>query len=433
MERLITTDNNQGNFKVENTDDYRKLSKIANKTLQELAEENPNLLVFPTQLGEYNDDIKKSTLFSLSNNGILTTENCMGFVSHNDTQLTISSRFYPSGNDYFLHYMLQKVFAFNILNMDFDTSKDNVSDIFLLYLFPFYLKKALQQGLFKEYQRQQHNDTNVKGTINISRHLKQNLPFMGKIAYTTREHSYDNRITQLIRHTIEYIKTHAVGNGVFKNDYENTSATQQIFYATPSYQKNARTSVMQHNQKPVHHPYFTEYEILRKICLQILNKEGISYGKEKDKVYGLVFDGAWLWEEYLNTILKDNGFEHPQNKTTKGGVSIFQEDKYKKWYPDFYCKTKKKVLDAKYKRMDKNGIGNDDLRQIIAYMYILEAIEGCFIYPLMKEEAIEEFAKTLIGHAGKIKTYGVKIPQKLAAFQDFINAMQESEKILQDL
>ncbi len=408
--------------------DIENLSKIANKTLKELAKENPELLIFPTQLGEYDDDTEKSILFSLFNNGILTTGNCMGFVSHNDTQLTISSRFYPSGNDYFLHYMLQKVFSFNILNMDFDTSKDDVSDIFLLYLFPFYLKKALQQGLFKEYQRQQHNDTNVKGTINISRHLKQNLPFMGKIAYTTREHSYDNRITQLIRHTIEYIKTHAVGNGIFKNDYENTSAAQQIFYATSSYQKNARTSVIQQNQKSVHHPYFTEYEVLRKICLQILNKEGISYGKEKDKVYGLVFDGAWLWEEYLNTILKDK-FIHAENITKKNPIYLFQPTKIKR-YPDFY--NDEMILDAKYKQMNNGVPERNDMHQIITYMFIQKAKKGSFVYPHKEENKVNEIG-ALNGYGGEIKTYGVKIPQNSTAFQEFIKEMQESEKTLQDL
>ncbi|MCZ9999532.1 McrC family protein [Brachyspira hyodysenteriae] len=52
-----------------------------------------------------------------------------------------------------------------------------------------------------------HNDANVKGTIDINRYIKNNIPFNGKISYNTREYSYDNNINQLIRHTIEYINT----------------------------------------------------------------------------------------------------------------------------------------------------------------------------------------------------------------------------------
>jgi 5-methylcytosine-specific restriction enzyme subunit McrC len=436
MELRRTTDNNCGTFKFDekNEKDKNNLSSIANVKLKDLQKEHSNLLIFPANLGDHEDDIGNQLLFSLSGD-ILTTGNCMGFVSCNDTQLTISSRFYPNGNDYFLHYMLQKVFALNILDMDFSTSKDDVSDIFLLYLFPFYLKKALQQGLFKEYQRQNHNDTNVKGAINIPRHLKQNQPFMGKIAYTTREHTYDNRMTQLIRHTIEYIKTHVLGNSILTANSENTIAAQQIFYATPSYQKNARINVIQQNQKTVHHPYFTEYETLRKICLQILNKEGISFGKEKDKVYGLVFDGAWLWEEYLNTVLKDEGFTHAENKAGKYGIDIFQSKK-SKWYPDFYSEKMEIVLDAKYKNL-KKGVGSNDLHQIISYMYILKSKIGIFIYPFSDDEPInddeneiKEFGN-LKGYCGEVKTYGVKIPQNESNFQDFIDKMRENEKALQ--
>jgi 5-methylcytosine-specific restriction enzyme subunit McrC len=131
----------------------------------------------------------------------------MGFIGRNSTQLTISSRFAKDeNNDYFLHYMLQKVFSINLLKFDQTPNKENIWD-FLLYLFPYYLKKAYSQGIYKAYRKEEYNDTNVKGSIDVKRHILRNIPFTGKIAYTTREHSYNNYLTQLIRHTIEHIKT----------------------------------------------------------------------------------------------------------------------------------------------------------------------------------------------------------------------------------
>ena len=64
--------------------------------------------------------------------------------------------------------------------------------------------------------------------------------------------------------------------------------------------------------RDIAHPYYTEYTMLQKICLKILRHENIIFGNKKDKIYGLVFDGAWLWEEYLNTILHEI-FIHPEN------------------------------------------------------------------------------------------------------------------------
>ena len=77
----------------------------------------------------------------------------------------------------------------------------------MTYLFIFYfLKKALRKGLLQKYTRNEYNNQNVKGTVDIQRHIRINTPFIGKIAYSQREFSYDNYILQLIRHTIEFIK-----------------------------------------------------------------------------------------------------------------------------------------------------------------------------------------------------------------------------------
>lgn len=82
----------------------------------------------------------------------------------------------------------------------------------VLFLFPYYLKKAMRKGLFKKYIRRRYNDGNVKGTIDISRHIKQNTPFVGNIAYIQREFSFDNSLMELVRHTIEFIKRKPYGN-----------------------------------------------------------------------------------------------------------------------------------------------------------------------------------------------------------------------------
>ena len=129
------------------------LSSTANKNLIDLQKENPDLLVFPQGLGQYHDDVEKSHIFSLDEE-ILTTHNLMGFVGRNSSQLTISSRFAKDdNNDYFLHYMLQKVFSINLLKFDQTPNKENIWD-FLLYLFPYYLKKAYSQGIYKAYRKE---------------------------------------------------------------------------------------------------------------------------------------------------------------------------------------------------------------------------------------------------------------------------------------
>ena len=44
----------------------------------------------------------------------------------------------------------------------------------------------MRQGVYREYQNYRHNDANLKGTIDVGRHIARNIPFVGNIAYTTR-------------------------------------------------------------------------------------------------------------------------------------------------------------------------------------------------------------------------------------------------------
>jgi len=81
------------------------------------------------------------------------------------------------------------------------------------------------------------------------------------------------------------------------------------------------------NTKPKIHPYYSEYRPLQKLCLQILRREKLSYGQSSERIYGILFDGAWLWEEYLNLTLAKAGFTHPENKTGKGKIYPFKGEK----------------------------------------------------------------------------------------------------------
>ncbi|GHU50233.1 hypothetical protein FACS1894200_09580 [Spirochaetia bacterium] len=122
---MRTTDNNcgkqLGDLEKSENESYTiaDLQKIANVAIDKIKlDDHPNLLVFPREWNKYHDDVQNSSIFTLSADEKLTTQNIMGFVGINDTQLTISSRFAPDGTDYFLHYMLQKVFSVNIVNFD---------------------------------------------------------------------------------------------------------------------------------------------------------------------------------------------------------------------------------------------------------------------------------------------------------------------------
>ncbi len=404
------------------------LKKLAEPTISKLShEEHPNLLIFPQDLNFYGDKIGDAHIFDMEDDTIVTG-NIMGFIGCGNTKVSISSRFAQDKDDYFLHYMLRKVFAVNLFDLQFNSDEESIFD-FLIYLFPTFLKRAMLQGLYREYQTRKYNDANVKGRIDISRHISNNIPFGGKIAYTTREYAQDNHLTQLIRHTIEYISHHRYSGNILHNDEETSDAVKAICQATETYNRNERQKVINKNLRPINHPYYSEYRPLQQLCLQILRQEEMKYGRDEDEIYGVLFDGAWLWEEYLNTILADIGFEHPRNKEQIGRKSLFKDGSG--WcYPDFL--SSEMVLDAKYKwYADWKRIETKDFYQLISYMHVLDKQNGGFIVPVDWVSNIIS-SKALNGMGGHISVFGMTVDNKANTFQEYCQHMMAQESELKD-
>ena len=188
------------------------------------------------------------------------TGNLVGFIGCGKHSLTICSRFCRIADgkeppqDYFLHYLLSKVFAFNLF--DFERAAAKAAFLNLLFcLFPKFLNDALRQGIYRKYRERRFNDDKVRGSIEINRHLQLNLPANGNIAYKCRELSPDNDITQLIRHTVEFIREQKFGRDLLNKDAQTRSNVLAVVNATPSYIKHERNYVIKRNQKPVCHPF----------------------------------------------------------------------------------------------------------------------------------------------------------------------------------
>lgn len=237
MVHILSDNDYQG--KLFHIDHFKDLLPFGNKPLKELCHEHVGLLVFPSSLMGTDDKLGEEPIFSFTfDDKIETTRvfttNVMGFIGKGEKQLKIYSRFDDPKKDYFLHYMLQKVFSINLFDFDNTTKDESVFEL-LMFFFPYYLKRALSQGIYREYSRFEHNDSNVKGTIDVGRHIQRNNPFSGRIAYNTREYSRDNSITQLIRHTIEVIKTSDYGESILNMDGETKAFVEEIIRCTPSY------------------------------------------------------------------------------------------------------------------------------------------------------------------------------------------------------
>ena len=426
------TDNQYRIAKEDFVAEYPNLSQaLLDRTLDNLSRED-RIFIFPNDL-QYSPDLDKDQKILETVNQEIKTGNVIGFLGYGQERLTISSRFSDESNDHFLHYLLQKVLHINLTSLDVALSREDKLYQLVIYLFPKYLQAALRKGLYKEYQRFSHNDSDVKGVIDFGNHLKKNLPFTGNIAYTTREFTYDNPLMQLIRHTIEYMKNQrSIGGGVLDNLLTSRENVSEIIRVTPSYKLADRAKIIRLNQtKPLRHAYFREYRKLQELCLMILNREKHGLGYQEQKIHGILFDVAWLWEEYVYTLLPKN-FIHPRNKDKTDGISVFS-DRERKVFPDFYHQNHKIVLDAKYKKLEltEKGINRDDLFQLISYAYILQAEKAGLIFPSIDQTVSSEIGK-VEGYGVLLKKWSIQIPQKASSYSEFYEMLGTSEKIFQN-
>lgn len=427
---MITSDYRTKAIIPEELQDLKAIAdvEISNITL----EDNPNLLVFPDSFESYDRDFGKKMVCNIVNDGnTLLTNSIVGFIGRNQTQLSIHSRFANDGDeDYFLHYMLHRVAKINLLNLQHTTNEDSVFD-FLLYLFPLYLKKAMNQGMYKQYITRKNNDANVRGVIDVNRHIRYNKPFNGKIAYSTREYSYDNDVTQLIRHTIEFISTYDGGNDILNVDSVTQEAVSQIVSAT-TYIHNELRSVINKNLKPIVHPYYSEYAPLQRLCLQILRHEELKYGHEDNEIYGVLIDAAWLWEEYLAEILKGK-----YNHYLKGsGKRFYLFENFQQIIPDYLSLDKKIVADAKYIPLNtEKSYGEEKATAIyyktITYMYRFCTNKGYLFYPHPDEDVTSvplKIKTEVVGvNGGTITKLGLRIPSGCDTFSKFSKLIKKYE------
>ena len=435
MKLLKIKDNTK--VKIDTFSDIGSLTeRIADKTLEQL--EREGVFVFPEFVVDA-EDITKDQMILQRVNDTYRSGNVMGFLGCGDERLVIESRFCGDDEDYFFRYLLDQVLDFpNIVDMQSDADQNNRLFNFLLFLFPYCLKTTMRKGLFKKYVHNRYNDGNAKGTIDIARHIEQNTPFTGNVAYSQREFSYDNNLMELVRHTIEYIKGKPYGKNLLIRVKDEVKL---VIEATPRYELYDRQKILEANKKnAVRHAYFREYLALQRLCLLILQHQKHQIGSGTRQIYGILFDGAWLWEEYVGSLI-DEMFYHPMNKGGKGAQRLFDRN-IGLIYPDFISKdTHARIIaDAKYKPID--NIANRDYLQLLAYMFRFDAKTGYFLYPevagidalqLWMNKGSTYEANVTPRNDVCITKHGLKIPVDAENYESFIARIKVNESEFQQV
>lgn len=249
------------------------------------------------------------------------------------------------------------------------SSEDEMFDYLLLLWFIERLQEANLKGFYRTYRRFEKNDERLKGSIDIARHIRLNAGLdNGKVAYSYRENTLNNPLNQLIIFAYEYIKKKYIE--FVQENFDNIPDLKAIMMQLKQEVDMEGVnlfSVVSKNLKPISHPYYTEYEELRLICLRILRNEGISIfdaENNAEKTKSILFYLPDLWEKYL-----ENKFiENKMSVKTQEEVYIWGPKFKQKTRPDFIFYNDEKqymILDAKFKRAWGDAIEKGTLSDIL--------------------------------------------------------------------
>ncbi|MCU9935064.1 McrC family protein [Mycoplasmopsis cynos] len=347
-----------------------------------------------------------------------------------------------------------------ILNEDFIplNSKVNIFDYLLLFSYKYKLKEASIKGLFRTYQRFEKNDDKLRGTIDVSKHIKQNMWMnSGLISYSYRENTIDNYTNHLIVKTYQYLKKKYFSkvNRIFDSDAEMKRLIDNLSFNTEHWKYSLKTTIMK-NLNSISHPFYIEYESLRKICLNILRNEGISVfnGDNSNKVEGILFYIPTLWEIYLEEFLKSDEYTLSSQKEIKI-IDYEGKRKFKQsTFPDYVFSSndnEKKpfiILDAKFKEVQwskiifKEESFSDvlsDYDKCIRDMVSINCHASGVIFPsnhekLLNPEPYVEHSISEFNNVDKFYTFPVFIPFSSNDYKswkkDFINNLNKTSSLV---
>lgn len=320
------------------------------------------------------------------------TGNFVGVLSlGNDGSIEIYSRFEDDNHRFaFINHMLNKIYDLNdlFLTQGGNNKTELNFDLLLKLSFLSKLKNAYREGEYKSYEKVHKNDTSPRGTIDIARHIKLNLcPENYKVAYSYNEYTSKNSYIYLVRLCYEML---------FQNGKKpKVKEVDDLLFKSQDYWSYDKRQIIHKNEnKPITSPLFKCHRDLQKFCLDVLKHKKMtldSFGTEDGK-YGVLIDCAWLWEEYVATLLKDYFIHKTMSSKEKDNLFVDEKGKgFQRIIPDYVGKNFLPVIaDAKYMNLYGRRDLQDEQRnsvyyKTVMYMQRYQAKLGMIFYPSISE------------------------------------------------
>jgi len=280
--------------------------------------------------------------------------------------------------------MLRAVGGFDVKQTSSSNLKIKPNTILDLY-FELFVKEVeylVHSGLVKQYRKKEANVTALKGSLQFSKHLQQNL--IHKERFFVRHTTYD------VEHTLHFIlyKTIRLLKQINTNAPLNSriGALLLLFPEMPEIKVSETTfEKLNFNRKNQH------YKKAIEISKLILLKYHPDVSKGRNHVLALMFDMNLLWERFVYVTLQKN---KNQSSILKAQASKFfwkpENGNRSKIRPDIVVRNGENytVLDTKWKNLNGHNPSAEDLRQMYVYHVYYGAKKVALVYPGIEEKII---------------------------------------------
>ena len=309
------------------------------------------------------------------------------YINESIYNVILKSRFTSIENENFINMLFESYYDLNNkviqegLLFDEDEEMNDISlinhkvnrVIKSLNLFTYFscLQNAIKKGMFRQYNEFEHNDTKIKGRIDVSRQVVKNQSIQGKVCYTTREYTPLNTINKMILKTHMFYEKNnkQVLSILLNNSKDSQKHIMQLKNLFPNIDEFGTDSLSKKGNTKISNMVYKEYEMLRKVCMYILKTKGrCIYDENDSRVKGIVFDIEKMWSNFIykNIIIKFDEDEDNQLEIKfKNNKKIYENDsiikykdknvmilsEYDKSWEDIYLG--KDLLEFKKDRLDK--------------------------------------------------------------------------------
>lgn len=401
---------------------------------------NTNLLL----VNQSEENRKFLSLFSVFNGCIFTQGYCGTIELYvNDLPVTVNFRSrFDDENSNFLMYVFQKAFHINgkiYDEMNIDGRKNRTWDFLLMVIFVRQLHDAMKKGMYRQYQEYEHNDFNVKGRIDVSRHIKENgMLSNGKVCYVTREYTVDNHMNRL------FLKAFQCLRGRYRQQIHNYLLQDDLMKKGINFLKNevsgwreiSEKQILKQTGKKIVHNVYKDYEPLRKTSIAILKRMGVNnFVHDHCSTTGMLIDMPGLWERFLH---------HTIFSKVSGNTSPYRQQEYpildqkRVIKPDFLISGDQgnvAVVDAKYKMSWSDIYDNrnweksrNDVFQVLSYMYCLRCDYGGIIFPHHSQKEADGIRMLNVGCELGDTAKFMLIPYDISSEEDVVSFYREMDE-----